>query len=839
MRWRLPSIWVPSAGIPNLETLRVVTRARLRVALAAALMALASTAPAFADPAVLSGKAVDGLGAAIAAADVRVRRDDGTLTRHTATDGTGAFALGDLPPGAYVVEIEKPGFRADVAVVAIASGAPATHDVELGAAGVRESVVVTASGLPQSTQETSKAVNVIEREELTDRNTVTVSDAIRLTPGVQVRDTGGPGQLASLRLRGLRYDGAAVLVDGLRLRDAASTQGDVSAFFSNLAVVAYDRVEVLRGSASSLYGTNAVGGAVNIVTGDGGPRRTEGQVEFGSLGHSRLRGTTGGTLGDGRVSYEAGGIYWLVRDGLDGNDRSRNGGGQGSVRVQIDPATSLGVRLYGSDDDVESNVSPTTSGVPAANIPDRTIVDAIPISLDALEAANAGLPFAVDNATFIPGRDDPDNTRGSHFLTTAVTLRRVESDRASWQASYQRVGTHRSYVSGPRGPGFQTATTSLSDFDGSIDTFDARAFLPPSSWLTVTGGYEFEHERYEDLQDDTAPVNRLRTATAITQSSNALFGAAQFALAERRLQVSLAGRWQAFQLGTLDLSATGAPNPYEGVDVETPPHALTGDVSVAYLFADAGTKLRGHVGNAYRAPALYERFGGGFFSDPVSGQMAYSPYGDPRLRPDRYTSFDAGVDQTLAQGRVLVSASVFAIDVASLTAFDFSGGIDPATDPFGRFVGYLNGSGGSSRGVELSVDVRPTSTLRLAGSYTYTRARTEEDITVPDFFIVPGVYDHTASFYATRQWTPRFDTTMDVIYVGESFGSFFAAGRTRAYRYPGSTTVGLGGSARLFARDASRMRAYVRVDNLFNETTFPSGWRALGRTAVVGVRAGF
>ena len=197
------------------------------------------------------------------------------------------------------------------------------------------------------------------------------------------------------------------------------------------------------------------------------------------------------------------------------------------------------------------------------------------------------------------------------------------------------------------------------------------------------------------------------------------------------------------------------------------------------------------------------------------------------------------MDQTLAQGRVLVSASVFAIDVASLTAFDFSGGIDPATDPFGRFVGYLNGSGGSSRGVELSVDVRPTSTLRLAGSYTYTRARTEEDITVPDFFIVPGVYDHTASFYATRQWTPRFDTTVDVIYVGESFGSFFAAGRTRAYRYPGSATVGLGGSARLFARDASRMRAYVRVDNLFNETTFPSGWRALGRTAVVGIRAGF
>jgi iron complex outermembrane receptor protein len=839
MRWRPSSARVPSAGIPNLSTLRAGLRAARRIALTA-LIAIAGVSAAAADPAVLSGKVTDGHGAAVAGADVRVRRDDGTLTRRTATDGTGAFALGGLPPGDYVVEIEKPGFRADVAVVAIASGAPATHDVELGAAGVRESVVVTASGLPQSTHETSKAVSVIDGTELVDRNSATLPEAIRLTPGVQVRDAGGPGQLATLRLRGLRSDGSAVLVDGLRLRDAASTQGDVNGFFSNLAVVAFDRVEVLRGSASSLYGTNAVGGAVNVVTRDGGPRRTEGQAEAGSLGQSRLRGTTGGTLGAGRVSYEAGGVYRLVRDGIDGHDRSRNAGGQGSVRVQIDAVTSLGLRIYGSDDDVETNVSPSASGIPASNIPDRTIVDAIPISLDALERANAGdRLIPIGDATFMPGLDDPDNTRGSRFLTTAVTFRRVESDRASWQASYQRVGTHRSYVSGPLGPGFQTATTSRSDFDGGIDTFDARAVLQPSPWLTVTGGYELEHERYEDLQDDTAPFNRLRTTTAISQNAHAVFGAAQFALAERRLQVSLAGRWQAFQLGTLDLSATGAPNPYEGAEVDAPPHALTGDVSVAYLFGAGGTKLRGHVGNAYRAPALYERFGGGFFSDPVSGQIAYSPYGDPRLRPDRYTSFDAGVDQILAQGRVQVSASVFAIDVASLTAFDFSGGINPATDPFGRFAGYVNGSGGSSRGVELSVDARPVSTLRLAGSYTYTRARTEEDLTVPDFFVVPSVYDHTASLYLTQQWTSRLDTTLDVLYAGESFGSFFAAGRPRAYRYPGSTTVGLGGSVRLFARDTSEMRAYVRVDNLFDETAFPSGWRAAGRTAVIGVRAGF
>jgi iron complex outermembrane receptor protein len=419
-----------------------------------------------------------------------------------------------------------------------------------------------------------------------------------------------------------------------------------------------------------------------------------------------------------------------------------------------------------------------------------------------------------------------------------VTLRRVEGDRASWQASYQRVGTHRSYTSGPLGPGFQTATASLSDFDGTIDTFEARGVLQPARWLTVTGGYELERERYADLQDDNAPVARLQTTTDISQTAQALFGAAQFSLADRKLQVSLAGRLQAFRAGDLTLSSS-ADHPYDDVAVDAPPRALTGDVSVAYLFNAAGTKIRGHVGNAYRAPALYERFGGGFFGDPVSGMVFYSAYGDPRLRPDRYRSFDAGVDQGLANGRVHVSGSVFVIDVQSLTAFDFSGGIDPATDPFGRFLGYLNGSGGSSKGAELAVDVRPTATLHISGSYTFTRARTDEALTVPDFFRVPGVAAHTASLFVTRQWSSRIDTAFDLVYGGESFGSFFAAGRTRAYRYPGTTTAGLTASVRVLGHDARDLRAYVRVDNLFDETDFTGGWRQPGRAAVVGVRAAF
>jgi vitamin B12 transporter len=833
---------MPDAVIDSIQSIHSHRR-RLRH-FGAACVALTcllgpSARNAFGDDAGLAGTITDGHGGAVAAADVRVRREDGSVSRHTASDAAGVFTIPALPAGVYVVEVAKPGFRAEVALVTLAGSATATHDVELGAAGVRESVVVTASGLPQSTLETSKAVSVIDDEEITARSAVRLADVIRLTPGVQVSDAGGPGQAGSVRLRGLRSDGAAVLVDGLRLRDAAATQGDVAGFFSNLAVIDFDRVEVLRGSASSLYGSNAVGGALNIVTREGGPQRSEGQVEVGSLGHSRARATTGGTLAGRRVTYSAGALHWLVRDGVDGDDRARNAGGQGSLRAQLDAATSLGLRIYGTSDHVRTNTSPSASGLPPANIPDATIVDAIAPSPDELDRANAGEPFDVGNATFMPGRNDPDNTRASHFLTTAVMLRRVESDRASWQASYQRVATHRRYDAGPLGPGFQTATLSVSAFDGTIDTFEARGHLQPAAWLSVTGGYELEREQYGDRQDDNAIAARLLTTTEISQTAQALFGAAQVSALDRRLQVALAGRLQAFRAGTLDLSATGADHPYDALDVAGPPRALTGDVSVAYLIPGSGTKVRGHVGNAYRAPALFERFGGGFFTDPATGQVAYSAYGDPRLRPDRYRSFDAGVDQSLAGGRVQVAASAFVIDVQSLTAFDFSGGIDPATDPFGRFGGYLNGSGGSSKGLELAVDVRPSATLRVSGSYAYTRARTEDALSVPGFFRLPGVREHTASLYVTRQWSSRIDTTFDLLSDGPSYSAFFARGQSRAYRFPGLTTAGASASVRLTAPGTADVRAYVRVDNLTGETAFPNGWRAAGRTGIVGVRAAF
>ena len=796
-------------------------------------------APALAQAPALTGRVTDAQGAVIVGAEVRAHREDGAAAQRTTTDFSGSFRFDALAAGSFVIEIEAPGFRQQVQLLTLAGDRPGTLDVQLDVAGVDEGIVVTASGLPQVTQATSKAITLISAQEIQARNEATLTEIVRYTPGVQVRDNGGPGQLASMRIRGLRPDAAAVLVDGLRLRDASTAQGDVTSFMSNLNFVAADRVEVLRGSGSSLYGTNAVGGVVNIVSREGGsPTHGDAQIEAGSLGHFRARGAVSGGARSDRVTYSLGGVQWNVRDGLDGNDSARSTGAQGMLRYQFTPTTSLTARVFGSNDRVEINASPTASGVPAANVPNAIIVDAIAVAPESIERVNSGLPLDVGNATYIPGRDDPDNTRASWFHTTALQFKQARSTKLSWQGSYQRVHTSRTYISGPAGPGFQSATETLGKYDGDVDTIDARAILQPTPWLGVTAGYEFEREHYHDHQDDHGPAPfRVLTETSISQTAHAGFAAAQIALLDRHLQMSVSGRIQGFTLGTVDSSATGVENVYDSVAVASPPRALTGDFSAAYFVEASDTKVRAHVGNAYRAPGLYERFGGGFSSDPVSGEIIFTPYGDPRLRPDRYLSFDAGIDQSAWRDRVKVSMTAFHVDVESLTAFDSSGGIRPATDPFGRSLGYVNGSGGFSRGLEFGVDARPTSTLSLSTSYTFTDAETNQDITVPGFYTVPGVFRRTATMVVTTNWTSRLDTTFDLFHGSEHYGSFFAAGRPRAYRYPGFTKAAVIAGYRLSSTPRA-LRVYAKVDNLLDSTYYQTGWRAPGRTAMAGLSFG-
>ncbi len=212
----------------------------------------------------------------------------------TTSDSSGAYHFEGLAEGDYLLRASAPGFAPFLAdSIHLGRKQAETRQVKLEIAGVHEQVVVTASSTPQSPEHVSKAVTVIDKSEADARDAFALSDVVDLAPGVRVQQLGGPGAFTTIQIRGLRDQDTAVLVDGLRLRDASATQSDATGLIEDLLFTDSSRLEVMRGSGSSLYGTNAVGGVINVITDEGGGR-TRGSLllEGGSLGNlSRARTT--------------------------------------------------------------------------------------------------------------------------------------------------------------------------------------------------------------------------------------------------------------------------------------------------------------------------------------------------------------------------------------------------------------------------------------------------------------------------------------------------------------------------------------------------------------------
>ena len=159
------------------------------------------------------------------------------------------------------------------------------------AALVSESVVVTANRAESSPKTVGSSVTVITAEEIALRKKTTVAELLRTVPGLEVVRGGGPGQLTSVFLRGGNSSHTLVLLDGVRVNSTTSGAFD----FANLPTDGIDRIEIVRGPQSTLYGSEALAGVIQIFSrrGADGPR-FRGLAEAGEASHRRLRASIEG-----------------------------------------------------------------------------------------------------------------------------------------------------------------------------------------------------------------------------------------------------------------------------------------------------------------------------------------------------------------------------------------------------------------------------------------------------------------------------------------------------------------------------------------------------------------
>ncbi|HEU4631063.1 MAG TPA: TonB-dependent receptor [Gemmatimonadaceae bacterium] len=405
-------------------------------------------------------------------------------------------------------------------------------------------VVVTATRLATPRSEIPASVTVLRGEELERRGVRFVADALRGVPGAAVVQPGSPGAVTSLFLRGGESDYVKVLVDGVPVNQPGGSYD-----WAHLTTDNVERIEVVRGPASVLYGSDAVTGVVQIFTrqGRGTPAATLG-VEGGSLGTVRWTAGLGG--GTERVQYAAD-VARFASDGmLNVNNHYANLVGSARILARPDPRTDVALAVRGGDATYEF---PTDGAGVIADSNQFTTLRSTTVSLDAgrrlarhVEARLlAGLYSATSGLDDRP--DSPADTTGFGF-------------------AQRRTGTVRR------------------------STLDARVNVdvgPPGTVLTA--GAALELEREEQLGQASSNFGG-----GVTQSSSA-FDADRRNTGYYVQAVAPLPHDVALTLGARldDNQVFGSFTTYRAGVAWSPL---------------AGTRLRASVGNAFKAPTFAEQF---------------------------------------------------------------------------------------------------------------------------------------------------------------------------------------------------------------------------------------
>jgi len=241
------------------------------------------------------------------------------------------------------------GALALLSTAARAQQAPAPSPTpSSNAPAVSENVVVSATATPEQQSEIGSAATVITREEIDRHGYRTVTDVLRAVPGLDIAQSGSEGALTSVFLRGANSTGALVLVDGARLNYPSFGGYD----FSTLTTEAIERIEIVRGPFSALYGSDALGGVIQIFTRSAGNGLSgRASVEAGNAGIRE--GEASASYGNGPWGFSA-----SIRDGQVDGDRPNSDWRQksGAARIESRPADGARIALEGSIVDGEVGV---------------------------------------------------------------------------------------------------------------------------------------------------------------------------------------------------------------------------------------------------------------------------------------------------------------------------------------------------------------------------------------------------------------------------------------------------------------------------------------------------
>ncbi len=259
------------------------------------------------------------------------------LKRSTVTDASGAYQFLNVPPGRYTVLAHQEGFADASQTVMVSAGVAANADLQMQLSGINEQVTVTASGSEQTTFEAIATVATLGSNDIVTRASVGLGEVLDGQSGVSERSS-GPGASRPV-IRGFDGDRVKIAADGISAGSLASQSGDHSEPIDTLSV---ERIEVVKGPATLLYGSSAIGGVVNVVSGHDEEAHPGVRGYFSTIGSTNSEqaavsggaeygvgnwGFWGNASGQRTSDYKAGGDFGSVQNTFTRNGTGSVGGG--------------------------------------------------------------------------------------------------------------------------------------------------------------------------------------------------------------------------------------------------------------------------------------------------------------------------------------------------------------------------------------------------------------------------------------------------------------------------------------------------------------------------------
>ncbi|HJU12261.1 MAG TPA: TonB-dependent receptor, partial [Candidatus Binataceae bacterium] len=219
-------------------------------------------------------------------------------------------------------------------------------------------VVLTPTGMPQPLGEVGTTTSVVSQKQAQIQQSHDLPDLLQQVPGVQVTQSGSPGTVADVSIRGSTPAQTLIMIDGVPVNDAATGQFDIS----RIPTDGLERVEIVRGAGGALYGSQAIGGVVNLFTQEGsGPFKFSLLSQGGNRATERQVGQFDGAIG--RLAY-AGTLYYFSTTGFRPvNDNSDNLSGVLRLDYHLDEDTTLRVNARYTRSNVSLASFSTASGI--------------------------------------------------------------------------------------------------------------------------------------------------------------------------------------------------------------------------------------------------------------------------------------------------------------------------------------------------------------------------------------------------------------------------------------------------------------------------------------------